>query len=233
MIDLVGPISANGGRVEAVAQRLIEQLRGARDSHRLPSERRLAALLGCSRNTVREALAKLREHGLIEIRSRSGAYERAAESGSVPRPAQALAALMLVGPELARLVAGAFSETYVERLEEITSQISRALLDRDGASASRWFVSFYVELGRMAGNPYLQHTLLKIEADGSLAPASSNAPQQRALEAFFTQHVDVLQALRRGDGRRVEKLAQRCIRAFAHLMHLKGGAVGHSEEALQ
>lgn len=181
----------SSGRVEAVAQQLIERLRESKDNHRLPSERRLAALLGCSRNTVREALAKLREHGLIEIRSRSGAYERPAEAGAGAgtRPAQALAALMLVGPELARLVAGTFSETYVERLEEITSRISRALLDRDGASASRWFIGFYVELGRMAGNAYLQHTLIKI--------------------------------------------AQRCIRAFAHLMHLKSGAVGHNEEALQ
>ena len=131
------------------------------------------------------------------------------------------------------MVASAFSETYVERLEEITSQISRALLNRDGPSASRWFISFYVELGRMAGNSYLQHALLKIEADGSLATASSNAPQQRMLEAFFTQHVDVLQALRRGDGRRAEKLAQRCIRAFANLMHLKVGPVERGEGATQ
>jgi GntR family transcriptional regulator, transcriptional repressor for pyruvate dehydrogenase complex len=233
MTNLVGPNAIGDGRVENVAQRLIEQLRESKDSRRLPSERRLATLLGCSRNTVREALARLRERGLIDVRSRSGAYERPPEPGGGTRSGQALAALELVGPEVTRLVAGAFSESYVDRLEEITSQISRALLKRDSADASRCFVRFYVELGRMAGNTYLQHTLLKIEADGSLTPASAGVPQQRTLEAFFTQHVDVLQALRRGDARRVEKLAQRCIRAFANFMHLKAATVEHPNEVLQ
>jgi DNA-binding FadR family transcriptional regulator len=232
MSNLVGPISINDGRVELIAQRLIEQLRGSPDARRLPSERQLASQLGCSRNTVREALARLRERGLIVIRSRSGSYDRAGEQTEA-RSGQALAALQLVGPELARLVAAEFSESYVERLEEITSQISRALLDRDAPGASRRFIAFYVELGRMAGNEYLQQTLQKIETDASLIPPASNVPQQRTLEAFFTQHVDVLQALRRGEARRAEKLAQRCIRAFAHFTHLEAGPIDHSDEVLQ
>ena len=233
MTNLVGPITVGDDRVEFVAQRLIEQLRESENSRRLPSERRLATLLGCSRNTVREALARLRERGLIAVRSRSGAYQRSPEPGAGTRSGQALAALELVGPEVARLVADTFNESYVDRLEEITSQISRALLKRDSANASRCFVGFYVELGRMAGNTYLQHTLLEIEADGSLTPASSGVSQQRTLEAFFTQHVDVLQALRRGDARRAEKLAQRCIRAFANFMHLKAATVEYQNEVLQ
>jgi GntR family transcriptional regulator, transcriptional repressor for pyruvate dehydrogenase complex len=230
MNDLVGPDIGVDGRVDIIAQRLIEQFGRSPEGRRLPSERELAAALGCSRNTVREALARLRERGLIEIRSRSGAYERRAEPGGAE---QALAALQLVGPELARLVANTFSESYVERLEELTSQISRALLMRDATGASRSFVGFYVELGRMAGNAYLQHTLHRMELDGVLTPSSSLVPQQRTLEAFFTQHVDVLQALRRGDGRRAEKLAQRCIRAFAHFMHFKAGAIERNDEVLQ
>ena len=95
MTNLVGPNTVGDGRVEAIAQRLIEQLRESKDSRRLPSERRLATLLGCSRNTIREALARLRERGLIDVRSRSGAYERPPESGSGTRSGQALAALEL------------------------------------------------------------------------------------------------------------------------------------------
>jgi GntR family transcriptional regulator, transcriptional repressor for pyruvate dehydrogenase complex len=233
MSNLVGPNTIVSDRVELVARQLIAQLREAKDSHRLPSERRLATQLGCSRNTVREALARLRERGVIDVRSRSGAYERAPDRSGGARAGQALAALELVGPEVARLVADAFSESYVERLEEITSQISRALLKRDSADASRCFVGFYVELGRLAANSYLQHTLAKIEADGSLTPASSAVPQQRTLEAFFTQHVDVLQALRRGESRRAEKLAQRCIRAFANFMHFKSATSEPADEVLQ
>lgn len=118
----------------------------------------------------------------------------------------------------------AFRDEYVERLEEITSELSRALLHRDAGEAGRQFTGFYAELGRLAGNPYLLHLLTTIESDEGLVADSSRVPQQRAVEAFFTQHVDVLQALRRGDSRRVGKLAQRCIRAFANLVHVTPGA---------
>jgi DNA-binding FadR family transcriptional regulator len=230
MIDLVGPELEPDGRVEVVIKRLIEHLPTPGDAspQRLPSERRLAALLHCSRNTVREALARLKERGVIDIRPRSGAYESPATSCPDPSALQAaaLAAFHLVGPELARCAAERFSEDWVERLEEITSEISRALLDRNSTAASRAFLGFYRQLANLAGNAYFHDLLGRIEADGALSPESGTAPQQRLLEAFFTQHVDVLSALRRGDAQRSEKLSQRCIRAFANLMHFKERARG-------
>ncbi|WP_296526273.1 FadR/GntR family transcriptional regulator [Rhodoplanes sp.] len=232
MGSLVGP-EVTSNRVDIVARQLVEQLRslGATDTGRLPSERRLAAIHNCSRNTIREALARLRDRGMIEVRPRSGSYEPATPPRDQPRAVDALAALDLVGPEVARLVATAFRDEYVERLEEITSELSRALLHRDAGEAGRQFTGFYAELGRLAGNPYLHRVLTAIEADEGLVTNSSRVPQQRAVEAFFTQHVDVLQALRRGDSRRVGKLAQRCIRAFANLVHVTPTSVGPASGA--
>jgi GntR family transcriptional repressor for pyruvate dehydrogenase complex len=213
------------GRVEVVIRQLIERLPAPGDAspQRLPSERSLAALLHCSRNTVREALARLKERGVIDIRPRSGTYETSATAGPDPCTlrAAALSAFHLVGPETARCAAERFSDDWVERLEEITSEISRALLDRNSAAASRAFLGFYRQLANLAGNAYFHDLLGRIEADGALSPESDAVPQQRLLEAFFTQHVDVLSALRHGDAQRSEKLSQRCIRAFANLMHFK------------
>ncbi|RAI44971.1 winged helix-turn-helix domain-containing protein [Rhodoplanes roseus] len=112
MEKLVGP-DASDNRVDLIARRLLDQLRsmGASETGRLPSERRLAELHHCSRNTIREALARLRDRGVIEVRPRSGAYDPAAQSRSAPRLPEALAALDLVGPEVARLVAMSFGTT--------------------------------------------------------------------------------------------------------------------------
>jgi DNA-binding FadR family transcriptional regulator len=230
MTNLVGPDIELDGRVEGVIRQLIEILPAPGDAspQRLPSERSLAARLHCSRNTVREALARLKERGVVHIRPRSGTYETPAPScpdfGMLQ--AAALSAFHLVGPELARCAAEHFSEDWVERLEEITSEISRALLDRNSAAASRAFVGFYRQLASFAGNGYFHDLLERIEADGALSPEAGLVPQQRLLEAFFTQHVDVLSALRRGEAQRSEKLSQRCIRAFANLMHFKERASG-------
>jgi len=48
---------------------------------RLPGEAVLARRLGVSRPTVHEALQELRDHGLLEIRPRSGTYVREPEDG--------------------------------------------------------------------------------------------------------------------------------------------------------
>jgi GntR family transcriptional regulator, transcriptional repressor for pyruvate dehydrogenase complex len=230
MTNLVGPELEPDGRVEIIIKRLIEQLPASGDAsrQRLPSERSLAALLHCSRNTLREALARLKERGVINIRPRSGAYESVPTSSpdAGMLQAAALAALQLVGPELARCAAERFSESWVERLEEITSEISRALLDRNSGAAGRAFVDFYRELAGLVDNAYFHELLARVEADGALTPEPGTIPQQRLLEAFFTQHVDVLSSLRRGEVQRSEKLSQRCIRAFAHLMHFKVRASG-------
>ncbi|MBI5113268.1 MAG: FadR family transcriptional regulator [Rhodovulum sp.] len=221
MSSLVGPESDSPHRVDAVAQQLIEQLR--LKAGRLPGERQLAAQLGCSRNTIREALARLRDRGLVDVRPRRGVYDATravAATRATPSPEQALLALQLVGPEVAHLVAGRFDDAYMERLEEITSDLSRALLDRDAGAAGRRLVEFYVELARLAGNSYLHQVLVAVATDEALVLSPEPAPEQRAVEAFFTQHVDVLQALRRGDRRRVGRLVERCIHAWASLVHL-------------
>ena len=64
---------------ERVYARLKEQIERGEYSagSRLPSERMLAAQLGVSRNTLRQALRKLREEGIVEPERGSGVYVQA------------------------------------------------------------------------------------------------------------------------------------------------------------
>lgn len=70
---LFAPLDS-GGRADAVTRRLTQAIRLGllADGERLPPESRLAAQLGVSPVTLREALASLRELGLVETRRGRG-----------------------------------------------------------------------------------------------------------------------------------------------------------------
>jgi DNA-binding FadR family transcriptional regulator len=78
---------------------------------RLPAERELAARLGVSRPSLREALIALEMEGLVEVRGGSGVYVRAPpppaplEAADAPGPFDILEARALLEPECAALAA--------------------------------------------------------------------------------------------------------------------------------
>src|SRR5262245_35573181 len=65
-------------RAEEVARELRNQIRAGALSPRvrLPSEHRMAAQFGVSRAVIREAVARLKNEGLVKTRQGSGAYVR-------------------------------------------------------------------------------------------------------------------------------------------------------------
>ena len=86
---LVAP-DAPVGRADEIVQRITEAIHLGLldDGERLPVEVDLAAQFGVAPMTVREALATLREQGLVETRrGRSGGLVRPTARGSAHRPA--------------------------------------------------------------------------------------------------------------------------------------------------
>jgi DNA-binding FadR family transcriptional regulator len=71
---LLAPLEESGGRAELVARRLGDAIQVGLllDGERLPAEPQLAAQLGVSIMTLREALAALREQGLVSTRPGRG-----------------------------------------------------------------------------------------------------------------------------------------------------------------
>src|ERR1700685_4714947 len=68
-VSLISPLAATG-RADEVVQRVSQaiQLGLFTDGEQLPSEAEFAAQLGVSAMTLREALAMLRQQGLVETR---------------------------------------------------------------------------------------------------------------------------------------------------------------------
>jgi DNA-binding FadR family transcriptional regulator len=223
MPPLVGP-EKTAERVQVVARQLLTLVRAQKADApaRLPSERQLAERYQCSRNTVREALASLAAQGVVEIRGRVGAYPATRDSTEkAPDLEQALDALALVVPPLARLAAGVCARTGVERLESVISNISHALLNRDAAASFHWSVGFFVELSRIVDNTYLSRMLADIGNAPQLA-RSGRIPRRDTMETFFSGLVELLQALRRGAGEEAETIARRCVAAFATVIRTTG-----------
>jgi len=219
MHDLVGPKNAPE-RVQLITRHVQALIASPDAPARLPSERQLAERFHCSRNTIREALAALAAQGVIRIRGRVGAYRQSpatASAATASRLDQALTALAVTLPSLSRLAAATTAADGVTSLETVTSNLSQALLDRNAGASYRWYVTFFVELAEIAGNGYLAGMLREIREAGGLLPPG-HLSRREPMEAFFSGLVELLQALRRGDGPDAAAIAGRCVDAFTNIM---------------
>ena len=202
--------------------------RNMESGQRLPGERQMAEQFGCSRNTVREALAGLEVAGIVEIRRRSGCYAtgRTAPIDAQPVPdkdtamQQAMDALLLVGPKLAQVAAPGCTLDCIRQLEAVTARLGRALVDRDPISAHRFLMEFYGELARTRDNHYLWNFFREI------GTASTHAPQktlwagievEKQVENFFARHIEMLQALREQSPHEASILSERAVLAYMAL----------------
>ncbi|MEM9247420.1 MAG: FCD domain-containing protein [Pseudomonadota bacterium] len=128
---------------------------------RLPTEREIAAELGCGRRAVRRALDQLEQEGLIWRRQGKGTF-----AGQAPDPAEALAAeiapsadalavmeaRLCIEPGLADLCAQRATARDVERLRDL---VRRAAEPYNAETAELWDGALHRAIARIAGNRIL------------------------------------------------------------------------------
>lgn len=177
------------------------------DGEQLPPERDLAERLGVARNTLREAIAALREAGLVQTRrGRSGGtlvtYSgpvAAAEDGPRPRLAAAMADALdfrrVVEPGAARLAA----------LQPLTGQqrawlaaTAREVRDAESDSAHRIADSrLHLAIATVSGSPMLIDAVTRVQAAvGELLAAIPVL--RRNIQHSHAQHDAVVDAILTG-----------------------------------
>jgi len=137
---------------------------------RLPSERKLADMMGISRPTLREALMSLAILGILEIKQGAGTFVRAngvdeklafkaAELLATEKsPMQALEARILLEPSIAALAA--------ERANKETLRIMKSSLEKikhrveEGRLFKSVGQSFFLAMIRSVGNPVVEHVAI-------------------------------------------------------------------------
>jgi DNA-binding FadR family transcriptional regulator len=142
------------GRIEALIRE-----EDIKPGERLPAERDLAAKLGVSRTSLREALIALELGGVVEVRGGSGVYvsEQAAQKSvrpaAGPGPFEVLAARRMVEVEVAALAAKNATPAAVDAILVAVEQMEQNQDNRgENESADR---DFHLAIARAAGNSAL------------------------------------------------------------------------------
>ncbi len=138
---------------------------------RLPAERELAALLGVSRTSVREAIISLEIAGLVEVRVGTGIFvtagaplerhRRAREAGDGgPGPFELLAARKLVEGEIAALAAKKATAADIAALRRSVLRMEANVGEFPMREASDR--EFHVGLAKATGNGSLELVVLEL-----------------------------------------------------------------------
>jgi DNA-binding FadR family transcriptional regulator len=142
------------GRIEALIRE-----EDIKPGERLPAERDLAAKLGVSRTSLREALIALELGGVVEVRGGSGVYaseqaaQKSARPAAGPGPFEVLAARRMVEVEVAALAAKNATPAAVDAILVAVEQMEQNQDNRgENESADR---DFHLAIARAAGNSAL------------------------------------------------------------------------------
>lgn len=176
-------------------ERVCQAIHAAIVEHRLAPgtrlrETELAEGFEVSRTVVRQALHRLAQDGVIELRHNRGAQ--------VPQPtresaAQVFDARRVVECEIARRLAGKLDAAQRRALEQVVRQETEAEARGDSAAAIRLSGEFHRMLARFAGNPLFLRFLDDTLPTTSLLIALYQAGDARSCAS--AQHSQLVRAL--------------------------------------
>ncbi|HEY6492810.1 MAG TPA: FCD domain-containing protein [Trebonia sp.] len=233
--SLISPLAA-AGRADEVVQRVSQaiQLGLFVDGEQLPPETEFAAQLGVSAMTLREALATLRQQGLVETRRgrTGGTFVRRPASPPVGVLRERLRGMttgtlrdltdeqFAVSGTAARLAANRGSGADVRRLRTLVRQLSGA---SSLGSRIRADSRFHIEVARTSQSERLTH--LEVELQTRLAELLWLPPEAGAMPpgaeddgeldpvAVSAEHAAIADAIAAEDGDLARGLAERHVEA--------------------
>jgi DNA-binding FadR family transcriptional regulator len=227
-ISLISPLAA-AGRADEVVQRVSHaiQLGLFVDGEQLPPETEFAAQLGVSAMTLREALATLRQQGLVETRRgrTGGTFVRRPAAPSVAMLRERLRGMttstlrdlideqFAVSGAAAKLAAARASGASVRRLHTLAHQLTSAA---SLGSRIRADSRFHIEVAIASQSERL--TRLEVESQTQLGELLWLPPETAGLTeaaglldpaAAAAEHTAIAEAIAAEDGDRARRLAER------------------------
>jgi GntR family uxuAB operon transcriptional repressor len=169
---------------------------------RLSPERRLAERFGVARNTVREALGRLAEEGLIEIRPGSGAYVTnangvAADAMGQANPLELIDARFALEPHICRLCVLHGRRTDFDALEALCQEMEGCC--DDPVAFADADTAFHRVLAEATGNRLLIWILRRINtvrSEDEWTRMRQLTLDHAMIATYNDQHRAILDALR-------------------------------------
>jgi GntR family transcriptional regulator, transcriptional repressor for pyruvate dehydrogenase complex len=220
---LFAPLEA-GGRAETVARRLVQAITLGLllDGERLPAESQLARQFGVSPVTLREALAMLRDMGLVETRRgrQGGSFVRAPASAQEAQVEAMLRLLSVhelrdIGDHRAAL-AGAAARLAAQRAQDGDVATLREHTGRLRAAQSRTErrradARIHIEIAAAAQSPRLTQEEMTLWSEiGDLVWLPVTGGQAAGISA---EHDAIVDAIARRDAGQARALTERHVQA--------------------
>jgi GntR family transcriptional regulator, transcriptional repressor for pyruvate dehydrogenase complex len=191
---------------------------------RLPPERELAAQLGISRSTLRQAIVTLVQSGhLTSVRGRSGgtfvAEEPPLAASGVRKPSAHKMRAVL--DYRVAIEAGA-TQLAAERARARDIARMQSCVDKMGSAPKfdayrRADMRFHIAMAEAAGSPRLVTAMTEVQADMSELIALIAHPEA-VLTRSNAQHAKLVRALERGDATRAVKLTRQHLAGTEHIL---------------
>jgi GntR family transcriptional regulator, transcriptional repressor for pyruvate dehydrogenase complex len=225
--SLFVPISS-GGRADAVTQRITEaiSLGLLQDGEQLPSETELAAQLGVSTVTLREALANLRQQGLVETRRgrHGGSFVRRPQTPALRGLQDRLrglstAELRDIGDEhaaVSSMAAGlAADRAGAAEIARLTEQVEALRHARTPADQARADGRFHIEVAVASQSERLTRREVALQSEtAELLWLTKPAPMD--VDAALEAHARIVRAVADEDVDGARRLAEEHVRANIH-----------------
>jgi len=208
-------------RVEEVARELVNRIRSGewQPDMRLPSEQSMAVQFGVSRTVIREAIARLKNEGLVTTRQGSGAFVRDWETSSLhldPEISKSLKSVLFIAElrkgieaEAAALAAERRTRKDLAAIEKAYARVSETTRAR--GDSTRADMGFHRAIADASHNPY--YTAILDYLSQFLVQALRVSRGNEALREDFarqveSEHLDIVDAIRRKDSSAARLTAQ-------------------------
>jgi len=195
---------------QQIVTRLLDliQQRHLGPGDRLPAERELAATMGVSRSSLREALRALTVLGVTEMRHGTGTYVSSLEPDLLVRPLsfvlslsdggfdQLFEARKVVEPAIAALAASRIDEAALDRLDALTMRAGAVIDDAEAFLMAD--LELHDAIRQAAGNAILGRFMDSIQALG-VASRKATGSRRAVREQSLNDHEAIVRALRGHD----------------------------------
>jgi GntR family transcriptional repressor for pyruvate dehydrogenase complex len=198
-------------RTEAAIQKMREMIASERllPGERLPPEAELAASVGASRNTVREAVRALVTARVLDVRRGDGTYvtslrpellldgmTAAVELMHEGFSLELIAVRRILEPAATRLAAEHMDDATIDELEVLLVQLEEAPTE---AERIPFDAAFHALVARRSDNATLASMLAAVSSRTVRARAWRGMADREASARTITQHREILEALRARD----------------------------------
>ncbi|MCF7944813.1 MAG: GntR family transcriptional regulator [Spirochaetia bacterium] len=174
---------------------------------RIP-EGKIAEMFQVSRTPIREALKKLSDYGLVDLKPRSRSTVTEITMEQAQHIAELRSALENFGIQLLleRVASGEIDSDIFTELQEIADECRRLVVEEDNrAKAFEKDTEFHLKLIEASHNEYLYEAYERLDARIQLVRLNMHVTNEEFLW-YISQHGDLLNVMQKGDIKAAQEL---------------------------